>query len=233
MTIVGGADGCKSGWVLAVKNTKSDEIECSIVGTVKEAFDRYPRLEVLAIDVPIGIPDSGSRACDLAARKVLGAMRGRSVFPAPIRAMLEADCHQIACRYGRAIDGRGITIQCWSILPKIKEVDCFIRRNREFRERIREVHPEVCFWALAGRPMRHQKKKPEGRSERRELLESIYGETVIPETDAFRDKGAQADDVLDAFVALWSALRIHREAAIALPEAARFDSFGLKMQILA
>ena len=48
-------------------------------------------------------------------------------------------------------------------LPKIREVDSLLRESAKARRAVREVHPEICFWALAGgRPMRHSKKTERG-----------------------------------------------------------------------
>jgi predicted RNase H-like nuclease len=41
----------------------------------------------------------------------------------------------------------------WDILRKIREVDNLLI-NREFaKSRVRETHPEICFWAMAGHPI--------------------------------------------------------------------------------
>jgi predicted RNase H-like nuclease len=44
---------------------------------------------LITIDIPIGLPDTGSRAADHAARVAVGP-RWQSVFLTPIRAALEA-----------------------------------------------------------------------------------------------------------------------------------------------
>jgi hypothetical protein len=49
-------------------------------------------LACMTIDIPIRLL-SGSRACDKAARKLLGQPRGTSVFAAPCRAALSATTH--------------------------------------------------------------------------------------------------------------------------------------------
>ena len=47
-------------------------------------------IQVIAVDIPIGLPDSAEpRAADIEARKLLGKRRS-SVFPTPHRAVLEA-----------------------------------------------------------------------------------------------------------------------------------------------
>ena len=54
-----------------------------------ELFAQIPAPAVFSIDIPIGLTDSGPRQCDIQARRLLGARRGTSVFPAPIRPALK------------------------------------------------------------------------------------------------------------------------------------------------
>ena len=54
-------------------------------------------LSLIVIDVPIGLLHAGERECDRAARKLIGKRRS-SVFPAPIRAMLDAETYEEACQ---------------------------------------------------------------------------------------------------------------------------------------
>lgn len=234
MPILAGADGCKDGWIVATLDMISHIIAYQRVSEIAEIFDRFSGLEVLAIDIPIGLPDKGPRACDIAARASLGRPRGSSVFPAPIRPMLSASSHPHASTIGRELDGRGLTVQCWHILKKIAEVDHFLTTQAPARTRVREVHPELSFSLLAGRPMLHPKRNRAGRQERLALLESSFGPAVSQAVADSRSMGANADDVLDAFVALWTAKRIYAGEAISFPDGERQnDSAGLPMEIVA
>ena len=97
-----------------------------------------------------------------------------------------------------------------------------------------KVHPEVSFWALAGgRPMAHHKATPEGFEERRGLLASALG-TTVPTRQEARSlaRPAAPDDVLDAFVAAWSAHRQAEGRAGRLPANPAADARGLRMEIL-
>ena len=60
-----------------------------------------PDVEVVAIDMPIGLSDDGARACDVAARRLLGRA-GSSVFPTPVRAVLATDDYAEARAVSRA-----------------------------------------------------------------------------------------------------------------------------------
>lgn len=77
-----------------------------------------------------------------------------------------------------------------------------------------EVHPEVSFAALAGRPLGHSKRSWNGQMERRRLLASAG----IQLPDELTAGQATADDVLDAAIAAWSAARKERGAAATLPD---------------
>jgi hypothetical protein len=58
------------------------------------------------------------------------------------------------------------------------EVDTLLLVAPALRPRVREVHPEVRFWALNGHAsLQHPKSKPEGRNERIALLSRYEPET--------------------------------------------------------
>ncbi len=102
------------------------------------------------------------------------------------------------------------------------------------RELIREVHPEVCFYGLAGsHPMEHSKKTKEGFQARLALLcRFLPGveKTVERALSHYPRKIVAADDILDALVcaitAQWS---VHWKTVPAEPER---DSKGLAMEMI-
>ena len=209
--------------------------ETSVRGAccIQELFNANKDLLLLAIDVPIGLPNAGPRTCDIEARAMLGRPRGSSVFAAPIRPMLSATSHAHACSIGRQCDGRGLTIQCWHILPKIREVDAYVREHPSDRVRIREIHPEVSFMLLAGRPMTYPKRTLIGRRERIAVLRPVFGGVVSRAIKNRRGMDARPDDILDAFAALWSAKRVFANASIAFPAGGpQTDSEGITMEIV-
>jgi len=191
-----------------------------------------PQLDVLAIDIPIGLPERGPRACDREARAVLGARRS-SVFPAPPRAVLGATSWQQACEIRNGLEGKRISKQTWAIVPKIREVDDALRRVPGRSAWVREVHPEVCFWAWNGAPMKHAKKKAPGRDERLALVCRHFGTRAFSEVrDRFERCDVADDDIVDAFAALWTAERILRGEAVQMPSAPPLDPEGLRMEIV-
>lgn len=213
---VAGVDGCRAGWVRFAVEIPSLVTSVGVVDLTEVLRNRPADLACIGIDIPIGLLD-GSRACDLAARKLLGQPRGTSVFAAPCRAALSATTHAAASQINRDKTGRGLSQQAFGIMPKIKQVDDVI--TSECQGWAFEVHPEVCFWALDNRrPMTHNKKTMEGAAERIAVLRPVFPE--IERHLANRPTRVGADDMLDAAAAAWTALRCHRSEAkcVCLPE---------------
>jgi predicted RNase H-like nuclease len=229
-----GADGCRTGWVAITEDLATGGISRHVASSLPALAAASPPADLIALDVPIGLTDAGPRACDLAARRLLGPGRSSSVFPAPLRALLEASSHLDACAVRERIEGKRLPIQAWAIVPKIREVDAALRGDPELRARVREVHPEICFFHLAGgRPMAHAKKTPAGRAERLALLRPAFGPAVDAAMDDRHRLGCGADDVLDAFVALWTARRVWQGKAVILPTTPPRDRYGLPMEMVA
>lgn len=226
-----GVDGCKAGWI-AIARDGDDGIDARCVATAAELFEATPHPDIVAIDVPIGLPDAGLRACDREARRLLGPRRS-SVFSAPLRGLLAARSWEEACAIRRRIESKGMSKQAWGIVAKIREVDALLRSRPALRGRIREVHPELSFRIWRGEDLAHSKKQAAGRRERRDLVDPHFG---VGAFDAARAvvprKHAADDDLLDAFAALWSAERILRGEAVALPAWRVVDGCGVGMEIV-
>ena len=196
-----GVDGCRLGWVVAT----DDGVE-----VVPALDDVLVQCDAVGIDIPIGLPDAGPRACDVEARRRLGPRRS-SVFPAPRRALLP-------CRDWAAASG--VSRQAFNLLPKIAEVDALV--TPALQDRVLEVHPELAFAALHGsRPMAHPKRTALGRAERL---------TALALDDVPRVRGAAPDDVLDALAVLASMRRWAAGRAEHLGDGA-VDARGLRMEI--
>ena len=120
---VAGADGCRApqGWVCFNVNVTSLATSVVVIELRSLLNNRPSDLAFLGIDIPIGLLD-GSRACDKAARKLLGQPRGAAVFPAPCRATLTAKNHTEANAINRQKTGKGLSQQAFGIAPKIKQV---------------------------------------------------------------------------------------------------------------
>jgi predicted RNase H-like nuclease len=113
---------------------------------------------------------------------------------------------------------------------RLREVDELLRMRPELGDVVREVHPEVSFCELAGEPMKYHKASLPGREERRRVLLRFFPELhVIVESG--RDQGVPVEDILDATVACWSALRLVGGEGRSLPTVVPFDTVGLPMAI--
>ncbi len=226
---VAGVDGCKAGWLTVRVDATSRLriLDVSIATTFAELLDRTNDCTAVAVDIPIGLPDSKPRRADSLARKAIGPRRS-SVFPAPMRATLVATSYQEACELSQRACGRKLSQQAFAILPKIREVDDLMTPAHQ--DRLLEVHPEVSFWALNGhRSLEFWKRKPEGARERLRILTSAYIDD-LPALDA--PKGAGLDDVYDACAAAWTAGRIAYNTARHLPAKPEPDARGLRMEIV-
>ncbi|HXH82301.1 MAG TPA: DUF429 domain-containing protein [Candidatus Tectomicrobia bacterium] len=226
-----GVDGCATGWIAASRDARG-RVTCRRVATLEELLGDLRPPSVAAVDVPIGLPERGARACDELARRLLGVRRV-SVFPPPIRPVLAATSYAEASSIRFAVDGKRMSIQAWAIVPRIAEMDRFLDGDPVRRAIVHEAHPEVSFLHLGGgRPMAASKHTSAGRARRWALLRRWRRALPHPARTA-RTFGCKVDDVLDALVLLWTAERIRRGRAIRIPATPPLDARGLRMEIVA
>lgn len=230
-----GVDGCKAGWFVVTRNAGG--LEWRLFSTVDELASAFSGAERILIDVPIGLPwaDAPIRPCDRIARQILGKPRKASVFPVPCREALAANGIEQARRINQKCIGRSVGKQTWGISEKIRQVDKFLTSGRNVHKVIREVHPEVCFWALADRnPMKHSKATREGREERLRVLREYEAGVLSLLNDALSmtlRREVQEDDVLDATVAFITA-EARRGELVSLVGDPSYDLMGLPIEML-
>ncbi len=231
MAHISGVDGCKGGWIVIRKEIGSGGISSEVFSSAEQLINQSPIPDVLALDIPIGLTDSGPRQCDILARKMLGQPRGSSVFPAPIRPALAASDRKEADSISRTVDGKGVGAQAFGIYSRIHEFDEVMRSDEQARGYIYEVHPELCFMAWNdGEPITDSKKSHQGKSIRLDLVKSHFGEGAVTLVRSRHPAGQVADDdIYDAFAALWTAERIHLGIAEMIPDPPEIDSAGLPM----
>lgn len=236
-----GADVWDGRWVGVVLDDGDDSADGVVGGRVEAhtaadvralvaAAQRGGPLAVVGLDIPIGLAERGHRAADLEARRVLGARRS-SVFVTPVRAALEAGSHAEAVAISREATGVGVSVQAYGLRAKVLEVDAWLRDPAATTRhggrggmRVVEVHPEVAFGRLAAlragdadgcHPLADRKKSWAGAARRRALLAAAG--VVVP--DEIGEAGrAAVDDVLDAAVVAWVALRAALGLARPLPD---------------
>lgn len=231
-----GVDACSGGWFAAIidgegLHTKRYE-EFRTLWADHDACDR------LLVDIPIGIPEEALRDCDVEAKTHLGC-RGSSVFYTPSRAVVDnygTIGYDEANQRNKDRVDRGISQQAWNIVPAIAEMDEFLQSHGDLAgRRIRESHPELCFYAFNdGNPIAYSKHSDRGRETRRTVLEA----TVLDGVDAAYDQAMEEnyrkdvgrDDIWDAFVLAAAA---QRGQFVSLPEGEdQTDSMALPMEIV-
>lgn len=230
-----GIDGCRAGWFAVRLDAEGWTGACfPTIGDVVEAWDDGNAL--MLIDIPIGLPDDTScRACDAEARRYLGWPRASSVFNPPTRAALAARSWEEAADLNQGACGKRLSRQSWGIVPKIRNVDEWLRADRSRRARLREVHPEVLFAGLnGGQALAESKKTEKGRERRLALLASHdagargyfdRASGVLPRSVV------QKDDILDAMCAGLIAARFGATLTT-MPSAPPTDGAGLRCEIV-
>ncbi len=229
-----GVDGCRAGW-FAIGLKAEGSWQVNIFPDVSSLWNHHRGASLILIDIPIGLKTGGKteRRCDPVVRKLLGPRRS-SVFPAPCREAIYASSYQEACDINQRLTGKRLSVENWNIIPKIREMDCLLSDDTSARDRIREIHPELCFWGLAGRPMQHAKKRNEGLSERTQLLQSLYPQTadiVNHALSTYRRKDVARDDILDALAAAVTGL-MEEDNLVSIPQEPEFDDRGLRMEMV-
>ena len=193
-----GVDGWRGRWVGALlagrRVTLLDLADVTAVLAV-------PDVEIVAIDMPIGLSEDGVRACDVEARRrLVGA--ASSVFPAPVRPVLRANTYDEARSLSIASAGRSLSVQTFGLVPAIRSLDDALGDPPD--RRVHEVHPELSFRALDGRVTDRKASVP-GVAQRIRALEA-----AMDVLDALAGSPAWMPmvDALDACAAAWSAQRI-------------------------
>jgi predicted RNase H-like nuclease len=236
-----GVDGCRTGWIAAFVRPVGGEVRVKIVRRFADVLDAPEAPAVVAVDMPVGLPERtglGGRAAENAVRPLLGA-RQSSVFSVPSRAAIYTADYGEACRIALATSDppRKVSKQLFNIGPKIREIDEGLRATPGAAARTFEVHPEVAFWRLNGERALTEPKKIKSRpyeaglAQRRGLLTAAG--LSANAVDAPPPKGAGADDLLDALACAAVARRIHAGTARPFPDPPPRDGFGLIMAIWA
>jgi predicted RNase H-like nuclease len=219
-----GVDGCPGGWV-AVVLSGGAVAGAAFAARFGDLLAAIPTGALVAVDIPIGLPERGWRRADAAARQVLRG-QASSVFSTPPRPVVEAATYQEANRRCRELTGQGLSRQSFALAQKILDVD---RSRAGLGARLYEVHPEVSFRALAATPLQAGKRTWTGHEQRRALLEQAG--IVVPADLGAAGRMAGVDDVLDAAVAAWSAQRIAVGTARSLPDPPELDAEGRAVAI--
>src|SRR3954466_13266061 len=130
-----------------------------------------PDVEVVGIDMPIGLSEDGVRACDVEARRRLDRA-GSSVFPTPVRAVLAAADYADARAIPRGLTTppRAPSAQAFQLVKAIRALDDAL--GDPPLDHVVEVHPELSFRALDP-AVRHRKGTARGTVQRLRALRAV------------------------------------------------------------
>lgn len=237
---VAGVDGCPGGWLVVVQTSDQPSLaRAQIVPRFADVLVLPEAPRLIAVDMPIGLPERsglGGRRCDVEARANLG-QRQSAVFAVPARAAVMCEDYRTACdaAFASSDPPRRVAKQTFHLFTKIREIDALMSPDLQLR--VREVHPELAFWALNGKRALDLPKKvksrphPPGLELRRNLLAAAGYDRAFLSQSQFRARDAGPDDLLDAAACAWSAARMARGEGRCFPADPPRDARGLRMEI--
>ncbi|GGM60627.1 putative RNase H-like nuclease [Halarchaeum rubridurum] len=201
-----GVDWGVNGWVAAVRDGAGWDTR--LHPSLLSVWHAHRDADAVLVDVPVGLPERGRRACDERAREVLGSQR-RRVFLAPPRAALDAPTYAAAKRRVEARTDGSLTTQTWNVLPQVRDADVLLAEHPDARGVVREAHPEVCFAGLGDGPIAPAKTDDAGVEARLDVLdryddaraayERLVAERIDdPPAHGRRFRADNRDDLLDA-----------------------------------
>lgn len=207
----------RGGWLGAVLEPSGHGTPHLVVGpTLEQVVAEAGEVGVVAIDIPMGLPDSTRREADVQTRRFVGA-QASAVFTTPVRDAVYAISYGEANTFNRETIGSGVSRQAYELRRQIMEIDAWLRQDLPFT--VVEVHPEASFTALAGAPLDSRRRSSEGAKERRDVLATagVYVPGTAPH-------GVATDEVIDACAAALSAHRVKTGKALSFPE--QPETFG-------
>lgn len=215
-----GLDGYRKGWVAVWIEGRSRSWTTipTVVALLSQPFDRA------AIDMPIGVPHTGNRGCDIEARTLLRPHQSR-VFTGVRRWLFEMPDYRTIKPEADRRGEKAVSKQMHAILPKIREIDAVMTPT--LQDRLLESHPELIFWRLNGKRPLPSKKSVDGRLQRRALLETDGFHELDRWIGELRGTGAKIDDLFDACACAIAA----RDSKDRVPAVPLVDPRGLRMEI--
>jgi predicted RNase H-like nuclease len=230
--LVAGVDGCPAGWIAALWDG-ADELTLRLCTSFADVM-ALPA-HIIAIDMPIGLPQRSGRPPEREVRARLGERRS-SVFAVPAERAVYCADYPESCRVNlrHSDPPRKVSKQCFHLFPKMREIDALIAPRDQ--SRIFESHPELAFWVMNdGTPLSLPKKVKSqpytpGPDLRRDLLRK-NGMPVDGISHRYRRRDVGPDDLLDACACTFVAWRILNGRSIRFPADPPLNAKGLRMEI--
>ncbi|NLK76728.1 MAG: DUF429 domain-containing protein [Clostridiales bacterium] len=232
-----GIDGCRGGWIAV--NITASGFEVEMYKSVEEICSKYADSDSILVDMPIGLPEGlEDMRPDSKARTYLSG-RTSCIFNTPCRQAVYIEDYFEASQTNKYYMGKGLSKQSFAICNQIREIDEFLDKVPEFKGRLRESHPEVCFAVLVSKdhfylPLYNSKHTEDGFWDRVEVLEEFYEKTrefvrYISEHSVLRNHQI---DCMDALCLAVSGFLGLRNGYTSIPEVPSKDARGLAMEIV-
>ena len=208
--LVAGIDVWRKRWIAVVLRDGGYE-DALLEVHLEKLLVRLQGMDAVGIDMPFGLTrGSLRREADALARKFVGP-RGSAVFPTYPREVYEAVSYDAARETCLKLTKGSISRQAYALGERILELE----RTVTGQGQVREVHPEVSFRAMSDQHLSWTKTSWNGLHERTQLL---LDQGVRLPTEISEIGDAEAEDVLDATAAAWSANRVANGTAKSFPE---------------
>ncbi len=225
MSRVAGIDGAREGWVIA---ELTPTLTLYYATSIDSFFQQSVTYDCILIDMIMGLPSSPSmRRPEDEIHQLLGR-QSASLFRVPCRAAVyaktKAEMYQLHEHYMH----QKLTPFSINLIPKIREVDGWLRQHQEMQSVCYESHPETAFQLLSGQRLSHSKRTREGLHERFALLCQWVPDLDFTELQLFsKTHHVKLDDVLDAIVLAYTAtLHLQGDSQL-LPTHPQQDDEGL------
>jgi predicted RNase H-like nuclease len=232
-----GIDGYRSGWVAVCLD--ENRFEVAFFKRIEEICWKYSHAPFMFVDMPIGLPENPNEIRPESKARQMIKGRSSCVFNVPCRQAVYADDYQEANRNNKAILGKGLSKQSFAISKSIREIDELLLAFPEYKEKLVESHPELCFAVLASTgkddvlPIPKSKYTREGMHDRIEILKSFYDKTDAFIEYTFNQLGLSRmkEDCIDALCLAVMGMLGSKNGFVSIPENPGRDSRGLKMQM--
>jgi predicted RNase H-like nuclease len=232
LRLVAGVDGCPAGWIAALWDG-AGRLTSRLCASFAEVM-ALPA-QIIAVDMPIGLPERSGRPPEREVRAKLGG-RQSSVFTVPAQSAVYCADYLDACRINllHSDPPKKVSKQCFHLFPKMREIDALLAPHHQFR--IFESHPELAFWVMNEQTPLILPKKVKSRPYlpgldlRRGLLRR-NGVPVDGLITDYRRRDVGPDDLLDACACTFVAWRILNRRSIRFPADPPLNPKGLRMEI--
>ena len=221
-----GLVAARSGWVGAHLEASGHGTPQIVTGgSIDDVVSQVGPVTVVAVGVPLGLPDDSKRAADGEVRRFLGS-QASAVVGTPVRDAVYAGSDSEANRVNRERTGSGVSRQASDLRPRIMEVDRWLRQD--LPHRVVEVVPEASFAVMTGTPLDSRRGSSAGGQERREALAraGIYVPVTAPH-------GVAAEEVVASCAAAWTAHRVKAGEPRSFPEQPETFSDGIPAAVFA